>query len=52
MTRLFVVDRWTPAEVKAFVGHADARTTLEIYAKVNSESLPVPSTFESTIRGE
>ena len=51
VTRLFVVDRWTPAEVQAFVGHAKARTTLEIYAKVNSASLPVASAFESTIRG-
>lgn len=47
VTRLFVVDRWTPAEVQAFVGHADARTTLDIYAKVNTETLPTPSTFEA-----
>ena len=45
------VDRWTPAKVQAFVGHADARTTLRIYAKVNSAALPVPSAFEHTTTG-
>lgn len=45
VTRLFVVDRWTPAEVQRFVGHSDARTTLQIYAKVNAEDLPVPSSL-------
>jgi len=46
VTRLFTVDRWTPAEVQRFVGHADARTTLGIYALVNTEDLPLPSSFE------
>lgn len=45
VTRLFTVDGWSPAEVQAFVGHSDARVTLEIYAAVNSRDLPVPSTF-------
>jgi len=43
ITRLFIVGRWTPAEVQAFVGHTDARVTLEIYSHVNPATLPVPS---------
>jgi len=47
VTRLFVVDRWTPAEVQAFVGHSDARMTLDVYTNINARDLPVPSTFTS-----
>ena len=42
-TRLFVVDRWTPAEVQRFLGHADPRVTLGIYTHVATEDLPAPS---------
>lgn len=42
-TRLFVADRWNPAEVQAFMGHRDPRVTLSIYALVEAESLPQPS---------
>jgi len=52
ITRLFIVDRWTPAEVQAFVGHTDARVTLEIYSHVNPASLPVPSDLEIGIGQE
>ncbi|MDK1039844.1 MAG: tyrosine-type recombinase/integrase, partial [Actinomycetota bacterium] len=45
ITRLFIADRWTPSEVKAFVGHTDARVTLDIYSHVNPSELPVPSEF-------
>ena len=45
ITRLFVVDRWTPAEVQRFVGHSDPRITLAIYSHVTPESLPIPSSF-------
>ncbi|MCJ7753835.1 MAG: site-specific integrase [Thermoanaerobaculales bacterium] len=48
-TRLFVVDRWTPAEVQAFLGHRDPRVTLEIYAVVEAETLPRPSTLNRGI---
>lgn len=44
-TRLFLVDRWTPAEVQAFMGHLDPRVTLGIYTVVASEKLPQPSTL-------
>ncbi|MDK1011612.1 MAG: tyrosine-type recombinase/integrase, partial [Actinomycetota bacterium] len=46
VTRLFTVDNWSPAAVQAFVGHSDARVTLEVYASVNSRDLPVPSTLK------
>jgi integrase len=49
VTRLFVVDKWSPAEVQAFVGHSDARMTLGVYARVNTQDLPVPSTFEGAL---
>ncbi len=42
-TRLFLVDRWTPAEVQAFLGHADPRVTLAIYTHVTGGGLPKPS---------
>ena len=42
-TRLFVVDRWTPAEVQRFLGHRDPRVTLKVYTHVVAESLPTPS---------
>lgn len=41
-TRLFVKDRWTTAEVQAFLGHRDPRVTLAIYALVDTETLPRP----------
>lgn len=44
-TRLFVIDRWTPAEVQAFLGHRDPRVTLGIYALVEAETLPQPSSL-------
>jgi integrase len=44
-TRLFVVDRWTPAEVQRFLGHRDPRITLGIYTHVVAEDLPAPSTL-------
>ncbi len=44
-TRLFVVDRWTPAEVQTFMGHSDPRVTLAIYALVEAETLPQPSSL-------
>ncbi len=48
-TRLFLVDRWTPAEVQAFMGHLDPRVTLGIYTVVASEKLPRPSTLRMQI---
>jgi len=42
-TRLFTVDRWNPAEVQAYLGHSDPRTTLKIYTHINAEKLPQPS---------
>jgi integrase len=48
-TRLFLVDRWTPAEVQAFMGHLDPRVTLGIYTIVASEKLPQPSTLSMKI---
>lgn len=42
-TRLFIEDRWTPAEVQAFLGHRDPRVTLSIYSLVNAADLPQPS---------
>lgn len=51
VTRLFVVDNWSPAEVQAFVGHTDARVTLEVYASVNSRDLPIPSTLQHSKTG-
>jgi integrase len=47
-TRLFLEDRWTPGEVQAFLGHRDARTTLEIYTKVNPSELPRPSRLSAS----
>jgi integrase len=44
-TRLFVVDRWTPAEVQTFMGHSDPRVTLAIYALVKAEALTQPSSL-------
>ena len=44
-TRLFRVDRWTPAEVQAFLGHRDPRVTLSVYTIVEAEALPQPSTL-------
>lgn len=44
-TRLFVVDRWGPAEVQVFLGHRDPRVTLGIYAIVEAETLPQPSSL-------
>jgi integrase len=44
-TRLFQVDRWNPAEVQAFLGHSDPRTTLATYTHVESDALPEPSGF-------
>jgi integrase len=46
-TRLFIVDRWTPAEVQAFLGHRDARTTLDIYVVVDAATLPQPSSLNT-----
>jgi integrase len=48
-TRLFLVDRWTPAEVQAFMGHVDPRVTLGIYTVVASKNLPQPSTLSMQI---
>jgi integrase len=48
-TRLFLVDRWTPAEVQAFMGYLDPRVTLGIYTIVASEKLPQPSTLSMKI---
>jgi integrase len=44
-TRLFIVDRWNPAEVQAFLGHSDPRVTLGVYTKINAADLPQPSTL-------
>jgi integrase len=44
-TRLFVVDRWGPAEVQAFLGHRDPRMTLGVYTLVEAETLPTPSSL-------
>jgi len=46
-TRLFLVDRWTPAEVQAFVGHTNPRMTLKVYTFVESGNLPTPSTMNT-----
>ena len=45
ITRLFVADRWSPAEVQAWAGHSDPRITLAIYTHVNSGALPTPSSI-------
>lgn len=42
-TRLFVVDRWTPGEVQAFLGHKDPRVTLAIYTHIDADQLPKPT---------
>jgi len=44
-TRLFVVDRWGPAEVQAFLGHRDPRMTLGVYTLIDAETLPQPSSL-------
>lgn len=49
-TRLFVEDRWTPAEVQAFLGHRDPRITLAIYTLVEAKDLPRPSTLNTRSR--
>ena len=46
-TRLFVEDRWTPAEVQAYLGHLDPRITLGIYTLVETETLPRPSALNT-----
>ena len=46
-TRLFIEDRWTPAEVQAFLGHRDPRVTLSIYTVVNARELPQPSSMNT-----
>jgi integrase len=46
-TRLFLVDRWTPAEVQAFMDHLDPRVTLGIYTVVASKNPPQPSTLST-----
>ena len=48
-TRLFTIDRWTPSEVQAYLGHLDPRVTLGIYTLVESESLAQPSTLSVAI---
>ena len=48
VTRLLLVDRWGPAEVQAFVGHRDARVTLEVYAHLKSDDLKMPSPLART----
>jgi integrase len=50
ITRLFEVDRWSVAEVMAYVGHKDSRVTLEIYSHLNTANLPRPSTAEAVQR--
>lgn len=47
-TRLFREDRWRTPDVQAFLGHRDARITLEIYTKVNSADLPQPSRLSAS----
>ena len=41
-TRLFREEGWTPAHVQAFLGHADARMTLNTYTHIKPEELPRP----------
>lgn len=41
-TRLFVVARWTPAEVQRYIGHMDPRITLAICTHIAAEDLPAP----------
>jgi integrase len=48
-TRLMVNDRWSPAEVQAFLGHRDPRTTLAIYTLIEATSLPRPSELTAEI---
>ncbi len=48
-TRLFIEDRWTPAEVQAFLGHGTPHVTLAIYTIVEAETLPRPSAFTATV---
>lgn len=45
-TRLYVVDRWTPPEVQAFLGHSDPSLALRIYAHINTAELPTPSILQ------
>jgi integrase len=47
-TRLYVVDRWTPAEVQSFLGHSDPRLALAIYTHIDASSLPTPSALPHT----
>ncbi len=44
-TRLFIEDRWTVPEVQRFLGHKNPAVTLEIYTKINPETLPTPSSI-------
>jgi integrase len=44
-TRLFVVDRWNPPEVQAFLGHRDPRMTLGVYTLIEAATLPQPSSL-------
>ena len=44
-TRLIVEDRWSPAEVQAFLGHRDPRVTLAIYTMISADELPTPSSI-------
>lgn len=46
-TRLFVADRWTPAEVQEYLGHRDPRMTLGTYTRINAADLPQPSTLNT-----
>lgn len=48
-TRLFVVDRWTPADVQAFLDHRDPRVTLAVYTHIEVSKLPTPSRLETNV---
>lgn len=51
-TRLYTVDRWTPAEVQAFLGHTDPRLALAIYTHVDAACGPcVAQRLSNTARG-
>jgi integrase len=48
ITRLILVDRWSPAEVQEFVGHRDPRVTLAVYTHLKGGDLPTPSVLTGT----
>lgn len=47
LTRLALVDGWSPSALQAFAGHSDPRTTLAVHVHVTADQLPTPSTMQA-----